>query len=218
MTVTDTTDEVTVVDTTGTNAEAVLAANEDGTVVRDDEWSVADAVDITLTGDGATTTGDGVEVSGTTVTITAAGVYHLSGSLEGSVTVSAAEDAQVVLILDGVDIANPDGAAISVFTADDVAVSLADGTQNTLSDAATYAEDADVNAALFSEADLTITGTGALTVRGNGGDGITSRRRSRDPLRRHHRHGCRRRTARQGLADDRGRHADARGRGRRAQE
>ena len=43
-----------------------------------------------------------------------------------------------------------------------------------LSDTASYAEDADVNATLFSEADLTITGEGSLTVVGNGNDGITS--------------------------------------------
>ena len=104
--------EVVVADTTGTTAEDVLAANEDATVVRDDEWSAADAVDITLSGSSATTSAEGVEISGAAVTITAAGVYRLSGSLEGSVTVSAPEDAQVVLILDGVDIENADGAAI----------------------------------------------------------------------------------------------------------
>jgi hypothetical protein len=80
--------EVVIADTTGTTAEAVLAANEDATVVRDDEWSAADAVDITFTGSSATTTAEGVEVSGSAVTITAAGVYRLSGSLDGSVTVS----------------------------------------------------------------------------------------------------------------------------------
>ena len=35
-----------------------------------------------------------------------------------------------------------------------------------------YADDADVNAALFSAADLTITGSGSLAVTGNGNDGI----------------------------------------------
>ena len=92
----------------------MLAANEDATVVRDDEWSAADAVDIELTGDSATTVADGVEVDGSTVTITSAGVFRLSGSLDGSVVVAAAEDAQVVLILDDVDIDNPTGAAIEV--------------------------------------------------------------------------------------------------------
>ena len=60
--------------------------------------------------------------------------------------------------------------------------------------------DADVNAALFSEADLTITGTGSLTVTGNGNDGITSEDDLVDPLGRHHGRRGRRRPTRQGLA------------------
>ena len=134
---------------------------------------------------------DGVDVDGSTVTITAAGVYRLSGSLEVRWSSRPPTTRRSCCILDGVDIANPDGAAIEVQTADDVAISLADGSENTLSDASTYAEDADVNAALFSEADLTITGTGALTVTGNGNDGITSEDDLVDPLRRHHRRGGR---------------------------
>lgn len=143
MTEDTTTTGTTISASTAVSAEAILAENENATVVRDDEWSDADAVDITLTGDGAETTGSAVTVDGATVTIGEAGVYRLSGSLEGSVIVSAADDAQVVLILDGVDITNADGAAVNVASADDVAISLADGSTNTLSDASSYAEDAD---------------------------------------------------------------------------
>jgi hypothetical protein len=157
------------------SVEAVLAANADQTVVNDDEWSADDAVDITLSGTDASTDADGVTVSSGTVTITAAGVYRLSGDFSGSVVVQAPDDAQVVLILDGVDITAQDAAAIQVDTADDVAIFLAKGSSNTVTSTGAYATDADADAAIYSEADLTISGTGSLAVQGSAEDGITSK-------------------------------------------
>lgn len=154
--------------------EAVIADNADFTTVNDDEWSESDAVDIKLSGSGAAATTEGVARDGSTVTISAAGVYRLSGSLDGQVVIAAPDDALVVLILDGAQINNATGAAIDVQTADDVAISLATGSKNSVSDASSYAEEADANAAIHSSADLTITGSGSLTVAGNGNDGITS--------------------------------------------
>lgn len=165
--------------TQSVTAATVLAANESATTVNEDEWSLDDAAIVTLNGSTATTTAEGVSVTdGTvadsTVTITAAGVYRLSGSLAGQVVVDAPDDALVVLVLDGVDISSTTTAAISVLNADDLAVHLVEGTTNKLSDTSKYTDDADVNAALFSEEDLTISGTGTLEVTGNGNDGITS--------------------------------------------
>jgi len=154
--------------------DEVMAANADYTTVNDDEWSESDAVDVTLDRDTATSDSSGVTVDGSTVTITEAGVYRLSGTLNGSVVVAAPDDAQVVLILDGADIANSDGPAIEVQTADDVAISLAAGSTNSVSDAASYADDAGAKAAIHADTDLTISGTGSLTVAGNGNDGISS--------------------------------------------
>ena len=146
----------------------------DGTVVREDEWSAADAVDIELRGTTAASGSSGVRVAGATVTIAAAGVYRLSGTLDGQVVVDAPDDALVVLILDGVAIDSAETAAIAVVSADDVAVHLAAGSRNSLADAAAYPADAEIHAALFSEEDLTISGTGALEVTGRGGDGIVA--------------------------------------------
>lgn len=154
--------------------ESVLAENANITTVNDDEWSEDDAVDVELTGTSASSTSDGVAIEGSTVTITAAGVYRLSGELAGQVIVAAPDDALVVLVLDGAKITNDAGAAIDVQTADDVAISLAAGSRNSVSDAASYAEDATANAAIYAATDLTITGTGALSVTGNGNDGVTS--------------------------------------------
>lgn len=154
---------------------AVLAENEDYTTVNVDEWSEDDAVDVTLSGDGISGSADGVTASDGIVTISDAGVYRLSGVLAGQVRVEAPEDALVVLILDGAEINNDAGAAIEVVSADDVAIHLADGSTNSVSDTDAYADDADANAAIYSDADLTISGSGALSVSGNGNDGITSK-------------------------------------------
>lgn len=150
----------------------VLAANADYTTVNDDEWSAADAVDVTLSGSSAKSSGSGVSVDASTVTITKAGVYRLSGSLDGQVVVAAPEDALVVLLLDGAKITNSAGSAIEVQSADDVAIYLETGSKNSVSDASSYADDADANAAIYSKSDLTISGEGSLSVLGN--DGINA--------------------------------------------
>jgi len=152
----------------------VLAANESATTTNDDEWSTDGAVNISLATDTATSDGEGVTVDGNTVTITAAGTYVLSGTLAGQVVVDTADEGVVALVLDDADISSDSASAIAVASATNVVVSLAEGSENTLSDTGSYADTADANAALYSDADLTITGSGALTVTGNGNDGIAS--------------------------------------------
>src|SRR5690606_21239868 len=51
---------------------------------------------------------------------------------------------------------------------------LAEGSENAVSDAATYADGSDGSAAVDADSDLTISGVGALTVTGNSNDGISS--------------------------------------------
>ncbi|MEU3612755.1 carbohydrate-binding domain-containing protein [Streptomyces sp. NPDC006872] len=156
------------------SAAAVLAANKKAHDV-DGVADVSGAVDITLAGDSATVDGAGAKADGSTVTITAAGVYRLSGTLTDGRIVVDAPDATVKLLLDGAKISSSSGAAVAATAVDELVVVLADGSANTLSDADSYADDADVNAALFSAGDLTLAGAGTLTVRGNGADGIASK-------------------------------------------
>ncbi|QYH34668.1 carbohydrate-binding domain-containing protein [Salinibacterium sp. M195] len=153
----------------GPVATEVLAANANSTTTNDDEWTLDGAVSIALDGSTATADGDGVSVSGSTITITAAGTYIFSGQLDGQVVVDTDDEDVVALVLDGVEIANSTSAAIAVVNAEDVVVSLSGN--NTLS---STGDDADLNAALFSDADLTISGDGSLTVSSSINDGITS--------------------------------------------
>lgn len=158
-------------------ASLVLAeTHEDGT---DLEWDAATEVTIALA-NGASTGGDGVRIEGDVVTITAAGTYRIEGSLsDGQLLVDTEDEDLVRLILDGVSIISSTTAPLSISQADEVAIVLADGTENRLADAEVYqyaSEDVDEpNAALFSTADLTIGGTGSLTVDGRFNDGIASK-------------------------------------------
>jgi hypothetical protein len=153
------------------SAAAVLKANK---TVHTTTAAAPEAVTVELTGSSATSPSDAVKVDGNTVTISAAGTYRISGQLDGQIVVTA-PDATVTLILDGAEISSTTTAAIAATEIDQLVVSLADGSTNVLSDASSYADDADVNAALFSAGDLTVTGSGKLTVEGNGNDGIASK-------------------------------------------
>ena len=157
----------------GQSAAAVLAADQAvhaATVVDESH-----AVPVTLSGASASATaGQGVTVDGSTVTITRAGTYRLGGALTDGQIVVNAPDAAVALILDGVQITSSGTAAIAATEVGVLVVALAADSTNTLADASSYAEGADVNAALFSAGDLTLTGAGELTVTGAGNDGIAS--------------------------------------------
>lgn len=146
---------------------------------KDASYDVASATNIALSGQGATVSGEGAAVEGATVTISAAGTYAVTGELTaGSLVVNAGDQDKVQIVLSGASIRNEAGPALNIQQADKVFVTLADGTQNTLADGASYelveGED-EPNAALYSKADLTINGTGALSVEGNYRHGVNSK-------------------------------------------
>lgn len=133
---------------------------------------------ITLNGD-SIEAGAGVTVNGSTATITVAGVYEISGMLgDGQIIVDTQDTENVTLLLAGVDIHNEKSAPIYVANAEKVIITLAEGTQNNLSDGATYYypdESDEPNATLFSKDDLTINGTGSLNVTASYNNGIASK-------------------------------------------
>ena len=166
--------------TAATVAEALAANSATHDDAEDAAWESDTEVAIALAGDSITAEAAGVTVDGSTATIGAAGTYRLSGSLDdGQIVVDTEDEGIVRLILDGVNLSSSTSAPIYVASADEVVIVLADGTQNRVSDASEYvypAADVDEpNAALFSTADLTITGGGALAVAGNYNDGIASK-------------------------------------------
>ena len=133
---------------------------------------------IQLTGNSAKSSADTVSVSGSTITITGAGTYIVSGSLSnGSIIINAGEDDKVQLVLNGVSIHSDNYAAIYVKQADKVFITLADGTENTLSNGGifTQTDDNNVDAVIFSKDDITFNGTGTLNITSPAGHGIVGK-------------------------------------------
>ena len=137
-----------------------------------------EAVKITLSGKTAACNSSNVQIEDGVVTIKAAGVYVLSGTLtDGTIVVDAGDDDKVQLVFDGVSITAADYAAIYAKNADKVFVTLAEGTENSLTVSGDYVQtdDNNVDAVIFAKCDLTLNGTGSLTVKDTTGHGIVSK-------------------------------------------
>lgn len=171
---------------TETNAEETSAQSEAGTFSSADMFTERDlagtyeesgAVYVTLSDDGITGETDGVVIKGQTVTITAEGTYIFSGTLsEGQIVVDA-DNAKVQIVFDNVDITYASSAAVYVKSAEKVFVTLAEGSQNTLRNTDEYVaiDDNNIDAVIFAKSDLTLNGTGSLTIISAEGHGIVSK-------------------------------------------
>ena len=171
---------------TETNAEETSAQSEAGTFSSADMFTERDlagtyeesgAVYVTLSDDGITGETDGVVIKGQTVTITAEGTYIFSGTLsEGQIVVDA-DNAKVQIVFDNVDITCASSAAVYVKSAEKVFVTLAEGSQNTLRNTDEYVaiDDNNIDAVIFAKSDLTLNGTGSLTIISAEGHGIVSK-------------------------------------------
>ena len=171
---------------TETNAEETSAQSEAGTFSSADMFTERDlagtyeesgAVYVTLSDDGITGETDGVVIKGQMVTITAEGTYIFSGTLsEGQIVVDA-DNAKVQIVFDNVDITCASSAAVYVKSAEKVFVTLAEGSQNTLRNTDEYVaiDDNNIDAVIFSKSDLTLNGTGSLTIVSAEGHGIVSK-------------------------------------------
>ncbi len=128
--------------------------------------------------------GDGVEINDSTAVITKEGTYLVIGSLEnGQIIVNADENAKVRLILANVTIECNDSAPIYVKSADKVFITMPEGSSSKLTSYGEYTEvneekniTADnIDAVIFSKADLTLNGEGSLEITSKTGNGITSK-------------------------------------------
>ncbi|MDE6670667.1 MAG: carbohydrate-binding domain-containing protein [Ruminococcus sp.] len=134
---------------------------------------------INLTGNGATVDGAGVTVDGSKITVTGEGIYIIRGTLDDGQIIVDADGAKVQLVLDNVNINCSNSSAIYAVNAKKVFVTLADGTENVLTDGMGYVftdtEKSEPDSVIFSHDSLTINGTGGLEINGNFNDGIRSK-------------------------------------------
>lgn len=124
--------------------------------------------------------GDGITAQNGAITISRSGTYRLSGTLsEGQIIVDLADsgDGEAVhIILDGVDVVCASGPALYVREAGEVFLTLAEGSENRLADTERPKDEEDsAKAAVWSVCDLTVNGSGSLTVEGRCRNGISTK-------------------------------------------
>lgn len=141
-------------------------------------YDAASAVAVQLAGDTAACTSAAVAVDGGRVTIRAEGVYLITGTLtDGQIVVDAGSEAKVQLVLSGASVTSADSAAIYCKNADKVFITLAEGTENTLANGGAFSaiDENNIDASVFSKTDLTLNGSGSLTVTSPAGHGVVSK-------------------------------------------
>ncbi len=155
------TGDVTVSDASATSTTSTISG--DGAIDTSDLFTDRD-LEQTADLEGATyytvTSGEDIQISET-------GVYVISGTASDvTITINAADDAKVQIVLDGVSITNADAPAIYVVSADKTFVTTMSGSTNTLEVTGTFAAVGDTNtdAVIFSKDDLVLNGEGTLSI------------------------------------------------------
>lgn len=165
--------------TVASNPDTVLSGSA---AAETTSYNAADALTLTFTDSGITGSGSGVEINGTALTISEPGTYLLTGNCaDGSVKVKKGT-AGVTLILSDLSLTSNSTAPITCGKSSVVTIVAADGTTNTLTDAAQnndteYPDNTDAENAVIKGKDgaqVVLCGSGSLTLNANGKNGIKS--------------------------------------------
>ena len=148
-------------------------------------YSLENATVLTFTDSGITAQNDsdtGYDIDGTALTIDSAGTYAVTGTCaDGSITVKKGTTG-VTLVLNGLALTSADTAPITCSKSTQVTIIAAEGSVNSLTDSAGNNDDespdneAAENAVIKCKdgSQVTLCGTGSLTVTANGKNGIKS--------------------------------------------
>lgn len=116
-----------------------------------------------------------INLSGSSVDITSAGTYLISGTLtDGCIRVNYSGKSTVRLIFNGVNITCDSEAPVVIEDAKKVIITLASGSENTITDNRSSDIDDGYSGAISSKADLIINGSGKLNITANHRNGIKS--------------------------------------------
>ncbi len=145
----------------------------------DGSYGIDEATKISVVDGVISIDGDNAVMDGTNVVLNAEGTYILSGNFSGNTVIVAAGDAdKLQIVLNSCIIDNKNGPALYIKSADKVFITLAEGSVNKISDGKEYEyidDETNVDSAIYSKEDLTINGSGTLTVVGNYKHGIVSK-------------------------------------------
>jgi hypothetical protein len=163
----------------GTSTDTSLTNSADHEDPGDYLWNSADVVPVVLNESSISANTTGATVDGCKITIISGGTYNFSGTLSnGQIIVNTTTKEIVRLILNGVSITNNNNSPIYIKNSKKTIIILSDNTENYLTDGSSYVLENtaidEPNAALYSKSDLTIYGSGSLTINGKYNDGIAS--------------------------------------------
>ncbi len=158
-------------------AASTITFSESGVSSSSDSVTISDSSTVSNNATDSDTN-DTTASSCTTVTISEAGTYILSGSASNAqVIIDADKETKIQLVLDDLTLNCESSAPIYVRKADKVFITLADGSSNTLSTTGEFVtiDDNNIDAVIFSKDDLTLNGSGSLTINAPYGHGIVSK-------------------------------------------
>lgn len=164
----------------GLVVDADSESHSDSTYFTDNDlladWDTSSATLITLEGDSVSISGSNAYVYDGNVVISNSGTYIVTGTLDdGYLSVDANANSKVWILFQDVTISCSDNACLRVDEADKVFLTLAEGTQNTLKGGSELSEEAledGTYGVIFAHDDLTINGSGDLTIEGGYKHGI----------------------------------------------
>lgn len=129
--------------------------------------------------------GVGASFTSGKLSITEAGTYVLSGTLEGQIHIKVDDTEKVHLVFNGFSLICTDYSPLYCEEADKISITLADGTENTVTDngsgyvQGTNSGNGRYAGAIHSKSSLTINGTGSLSVTTSYRHGIVSNKNLR---------------------------------------
>lgn len=135
-------------------------------------------ITITLSDSKSQASSDSVKIDGSVITISQEGSYLISGTLSnGQIIVNADSAAKIQLVLNNTDITSSSSAAVYVKQADKVFITTAENSSNHLYTSGAFTADGDTNAdgVIFSKDDLTLNGSGTLSISTEYGHGVVSK-------------------------------------------
>lgn len=165
-----------------TDVSSVVVTQNTSEMFSDRDFEVgydrSESAIILLNGNSAACSSDAVQISGSTVTIMDEGTYILSGTLDdGMIIVDSEKDDKTQIVLDGVSVHSETSAPIYILQSDKVFITMAEGSENTLSNGGSFIaiDENNIDAVIFSKEDLTLNGSGTMTITSPAGHGIVSK-------------------------------------------
>ena len=160
---------------------ANTASNSSGTSSNDSYQTASAVTDTTISANetnatfSITTDTGAITQTSVGYTLSAAGVYTLSGRLNGQILVEAGEEDEVELALNGVTIEYSSDSPVKILSADKVEISAKSGTENVIKDtrsAKTTDVETQGESAVYAKTDLKFKGTGILVIQAGYNDGV----------------------------------------------